>query len=106
MSYVQRSGSSGLYEVLDLLLEKGLVLDVFARVSLIGIEIAAVDARIVIASVDTHLHFAEAVDRLDLRSSEDAMGIPDLLHEVPRRVAASKTRGALDGAREALFGSE
>ncbi len=106
MSYVQRSGSSGLYEVLDLLLDKGLVLDVFTRVALIGIEIAAVDARVVIASVDTYLHFAEAVDRLDLGSSEDAMGLPDLIHEVPRRVAASKTRQVLDGAKETLFGSD
>jgi hypothetical protein len=84
--------------VRDLLLEKGLVLDVFARVSAIGIELAAVDARIVIASVDTYLHFAEAVDRLDLGSTQDATGLPDVVHEVPRRVAASKTRGVLEGS--------
>jgi hypothetical protein len=76
--YVQRSGSSGLYDVLDLLLDKGLVIDVFLRVSLIGIEILTVDARVVIASVDTYLRFAEAVNRLDLGSGEGA-GVPELV---------------------------
>src|SRR5947208_15077225 len=69
--YVQRSSSSGLAEVLDILLDKGLVIDVFLRVSLVGIELLTVDARIVIASVDTYLLFAEAVNRLDLGQSSD-----------------------------------
>ena len=64
--YVARSSSSGLYDVLELILDKGLVIDVFVRVSLIGIEILTIDARIVIASVDTYLRFAEAVNRLKL----------------------------------------
>src|SRR4051794_29943045 len=68
--YVARSSSSGLYDVLELILDKGLVVDVFVRVSLIGIEILTIDARIVIASVDTYLRFAEAVNRLDLMASE------------------------------------
>ena len=68
--YVARSSSSGLYDVLELILDKGLVIDVFVRVSLIGIEILTVDARIVIASVDTYLRFAEAVNRLDLMQTE------------------------------------
>ena len=67
-SYVQRSNSSGLYDVLDLILDKGLVIDIFVRVSLIGIEILTIDARIVIASGDTYLRFAEAVNRLDLEA--------------------------------------
>src|SRR6058998_1888479 len=75
--YVQRSSSSGLYDVLDLLLDKGLVIDVFLRVSLVGIELLTVDARIVIASVDTYLRFAEAVNRLDLTQTELA-GLPEL----------------------------
>jgi gas vesicle structural protein len=68
--YVARSSSSGLYDVLELILDKGLVIDVFVRVSLVGIEILTIDARIVIASVDTYLRFAEAVNRLDLMQSE------------------------------------
>jgi hypothetical protein len=67
--YVARSSSSGLYDVLELILDKGLVID-FVRVSLIGIEILTIDARIVIASVDTYLRFAEAVNRLDLMATE------------------------------------
>ena len=75
--YVARSSSSGLYDVLELILDKGLVIDVFVRVSLIGIEILTVDARIVIASVDTYLRFAEAVNRLDLMQSE-AQPLPEM----------------------------
>jgi len=76
-SYVARSSSSGLYDVLELILDKGLVIDVFVRVSLIGIEILTIDARIVIASVDTYLRFAEAVNRLDLMQNE-AQPLPEL----------------------------
>ena len=57
---------TGLAEVIDLILDKGLVIDVYLRVSLVGIELLTVDARIVVASVDTYLRFAEAVNRLDL----------------------------------------
>jgi hypothetical protein len=103
--YVQRSSSSGLYEILDLLLDKGLVIDVFLRVSLVGIELLTVDARIVIASVDTYLRFAEAVNRLDLGSSEDSEGLPQLMEDVTSGGAESKSRGVLEGAKDALFGS-
>lgn len=103
--YVARSSSSGLYDVLELILDKGLVIDVFVRVSLIGIEILTVDARIVIASVDTYLRFAEAVNRLDLMSTE-TQGLPEMMDGLTESGASSKTKGALQGAREALFGDE
>lgn len=103
--YVQRSSSSGLYEVLDLLLDKGLVIDVFLRVSLVGIELLTVDARIVIASVDTYLRFAEAVNRLDLTES-GGQGLPEIMENITERGASSKTKGVLSGAKEALFGDE
>ena len=103
--YVARSSSSGLYDVLELILDKGLVIDVFVRVSLIGIEILTVDARIVIASVDTYLRFAEAVNRLDLMSTE-TQGLPELMEGMTESGASSKTKGALQGAREALFGGD
>jgi gas vesicle structural protein len=102
--YVQRSGSSGLAEVLDILLDKGLVIDVFLRVSLVGIELLTVDARIVIASVDTYLRFAEAVNRLDLGQSSDE-GLPQLVEDMTSDGAQSKTKGVLEGAKESLFGS-
>jgi hypothetical protein len=103
--YVQRSNSSGLVDVLDVLLDKGLVVDVFLRVSLVGIELLTVDARIVIASVDTYLRFAEAVNRLDLGQSSDE-GLPQLVEQVTSDGAQSKTKGVLEGAKEALFGGD
>lgn len=53
--------SSSLAEVLDRILEKGIVIDLFIRVSLVGIELLAIDGRIVIASVETWLVYARAV---------------------------------------------
>jgi hypothetical protein len=103
--YVARSSSSGLYDVLELILDKGLVIDVFVRVSLIGIEILTIDARIVIASVDTYLRFAEAVNRLDLMSTE-TQGLPELMEGITEGGASKKTKGALQGAKEALFGGD
>ncbi len=102
--YVQRSSSAGLYEILDLILDKGLVIDVFLRVSLVGIELLTVDARIVIASVDTYLRFAEAVNRLDLGNSSGE-GLPEIMEGMTSGGAQSKTRGVLEGAKESLFGS-
>ncbi len=103
--YVARSSSSGLYDVLELILDKGLVIDVFVRVSLIGIEILTIDARIVIASVDTYLRFAEAVNRLDLMATE-TQGLPELMDGITEGGASKKTQGVLQGAKEALFGDE
>jgi hypothetical protein len=102
--YVARSSSSGLAEVLDVLLDKGLVIDIFLRVSLVGIELLTVDARIVIASVDTYLRFAEAVNRLDIGESSSE-GLPDLIEDMTQNGAQSKTKGVLEGAKESLFGS-
>jgi hypothetical protein len=103
--YVQRSSSAGLYEILDLLLDKGLVVDVFLRVSLVGIELLTVDARIVIASVDTYLRFAEAVNRLDLTES-GGQGLPEIMENITEDGAESKTKGVLEGAKEKLFGDD
>jgi gas vesicle structural protein len=92
--YVARSSSSGLYDVLELILDKGLVIDVFVRVSLVGIEILTIDARIVIASVDTYLRFAEAVNRLDLMASE-SQPLPELgIGEGPGSTLPEDSRAA------------
>ena len=56
--YLDRPSSSGLRDVLELILDKGLVIDIYVRVSLVGIEILTIDARIVVASIDTYLRFA------------------------------------------------
>ncbi len=85
-NYLQRAPSpSGLADVLDVILDKGLVLDAYVRVSVIGIEVLTIDARIVIASVDTYLRFAEAVNRLDLRETELA-GLPELQEQGAKKV--------------------
>ena len=99
---VQRAPNpSGLAEVIDLILDKGLVIDVYVRVSLVGIELLTIDARIVVASVDTYLRFAEAVNRLDLTETE-THGIPELVEGMTQSGAKGKTSGALEAAKEKL----
>jgi gas vesicle structural protein len=105
MSQLQRHpGPSGLAEVLDVILDKGIVIDVYLRVALVGIELLTVDARIVIASVDTYLHFAEAVNRLDLTQVGDQETLPEMIGDMTESGAGHKTKGMLEGAKEALFG--
>jgi hypothetical protein len=101
--YLERPRPSGLADVIDVILDKGIVIDAYVRVSLIGIEILTIDARIVIASVDTYLRFAEAVNRLDIKEDGSA-GLPDLMESVTSGGAESKTKGALEGAKEKIFG--
>ena len=104
--YLERPRPSGLADVIDVILDKGLVIDAYVRVSLIGIELLTIDARIVIASVDTYLRFAEAVNRLDITESSDAQGLPELLDSVSSGGSKSKTKGVLEGAKESLLGSD
>src|ERR1700748_141832 len=92
--------SSGLADVLDTILDKGLVIDAYVRVSLVGIELLTIDARIVIASVDTYLRFAEAVNRLDI--SQEKEGLPGLVGDMEQSGASRKTKGALEGAGQKI----
>ncbi|MFE5003446.1 gas vesicle structural protein GvpA [Streptomyces sp. NPDC056696] len=96
-------GSSGLYDVIELVLDRGLVIDAFVRVSLVGIEILKIDVRVVVASVDTYLRFAEACNRLDLEAgSKRDPGLPDLVGEMTESGARGKSKGALSGAAETI----
>jgi gas vesicle structural protein len=104
--YLERPRPSGLADVVDIILDKGIVIDAYVRVALIGIEILTIDARIVIASVDTYLRFAEAVNRLDIAHTDDSQGLPELMDSVTEGGAKSKTQGALEGAKEKLFGDD
>jgi hypothetical protein len=105
MSQLQRHpGPSGLAEVLDVILDKGIVIDVYLRVALVGIELLTVDARIVIASVDTYLRFAEAVNRLDLTQVGQQETLPEMVGNMTERGSEGKSKGILEGAKEALFG--
>jgi gas vesicle structural protein len=104
--YLERPRPSGLADVVDVILDKGLVIDAYIRVSLIGIEILTIDARIVIASVDTYLRFAEAVNRLDLLQSDESQGLPELMESITEGGSKSKSKGALEGVKEALTGDD
>jgi gas vesicle structural protein len=100
--YVERGGGGGsgsLADVVELILDKGLVIDVFVRVSLVGIEILTIDARIVVASVDTFLRFAEATNRLDLYGKgKGGKDLPEMMQGITEGGAKGKTSGALDAA--------
>jgi hypothetical protein len=98
-SYLQRAPSpSGLADVVDLILDKGLVIDAYIRVAVIGIELVTIDARIVVASVDTYLRFAEAVNRLDLQQTQLA-GLPELTEKGSEKA----TEGAIEGVEDELL---
>ena len=98
-SYIERPAPSSLADVVELILDKGLVIDAYVRVSVVGIELITIDARIVIASVDTYLRFAEATNRLDLYQ-HGGKSIDELGESMTEGVAKGKTRGALSGAKE------
>ena len=95
-----RPQPTGLADVIDSILDKGLVIDAYVRVSLVGIEVLTIDARVVIASVDTYLRFAEAVNRLDI--SQEKEGLPGLFGDMQQSGAKHKTKGALEAAGEKL----
>ena len=97
--YVDRPRPSGLADVVEVILDKGLVIDAFVRVSLVGIEILTIDARIVIASVDTYLRFAEATNRLDLYE-KGGKDLPELVQGITEGGAKGKTTGVLEAAAE------
>ncbi|HYG93720.1 MAG TPA: gas vesicle protein GvpJ [Nocardioides sp.] len=99
--YLSRPAPSGLADVVEIILDKGIVIDLYVRVSLVGIELLTIDARIVIASVDTYLRFAEATNRLDLGTAEGE-GLTEALDKMRESGAAKKTKGALGGVKDAL----
>jgi hypothetical protein len=105
--YLERPAPSSLVDVVEVILEKGIVIDAYARVSLVGIELLTIDARIAIASVDTYLRFAEATNRLEL--AERQTTVVDLLEgvagkmaeKVAKKVVEEKVRGVIDTASQA-----
>jgi len=99
--YLNRPAPSGLADVVEIILDKGIVIDAYVRVSLVGIELLTVDARIVIASVDTYLRFAEATNRLDL-FEKNGKDLPDFIHDLQDKGASGKVGGAVKGAKKAL----
>ena len=61
MAVERAPGGTSLIDVLDRILDKGIVIDAWVRISLVGIDLITVEARVVIASIDTYLKYAEAV---------------------------------------------
>ena len=95
--YAEWPCSSSLADVIDIILDKGMIIDIYACVSVVGLELLRIDARIVVASVDTYLRFAELVNRLDL-TEPDSQGLPELMENVK----AAGARGKIEGATEAV----
>ena len=80
-----RPDTSSLADVLDRILDKGIVIDVWARVSVVGIEILTVEARIVVASVDTFLHYAQEITAIEQASMDEDVSVQDVEIETPTR---------------------
>jgi len=101
--YLERPAPSGLADVLEIILDKGIVIDIYLRVSLVGIELLTIDARIVIASVDTYLRFAEATNRLDLYE-HGGKDLTEVVGDLQESGAAKKVGGAVKGVKKAIKG--
>lgn len=101
--YLERPAPSGLADVVEVILDKGIVIDAYVRVSLVGIELLTVDARIVIASVDTYLRFAEATNRLDLYE-KGGKDLTEAVEDLQESGAGRKVKGAVQGAKRAITG--
>jgi hypothetical protein len=105
--YLDRPHSSSLADVLNVILDKGLVIDAYVGVSLLGVQLLTIDARIVVASVDTYLRFAEATGRLQL-AGNTGVGLPDLVQKtfeksvetVAHKVAKGKTEDSIETAQQ------
>lgn len=83
----RRPESSSLAEVLDRILDKGVVIDVWARISVVGIELITVEARVVVASVDTFLHYAEEIAKIEQAAASGEMEeLEELDIDTPERV--------------------
>jgi hypothetical protein len=97
--------TSSLADVVGTILDKGVVIDVFARVSLVGIELLRVDARVVVASVESYLKFAEAANRLELGTREpEQLGdlVGDITESGSRGVSEGKAKGAIEAGVDKL----
>ena len=107
--YLERPAPSGLADVIEIILDKGIVIDAYVRVSVVGIELMTVDARIAVASVDTYLRFAEATNRLNLWP-HGGKGLPEVVEElqgpviekVASKVAKKKVENVVEKPKEAV----
>ena len=110
--YLERPAPSGLADVIEIILDKGIVIDAYVRVSVVGIELLTIDARIVVASVDTYLRFAEATNRLDLsdKGGENPVdllteGVGEVTERVASAVVESKVERVVKPVKRAVGGT-
>jgi gas vesicle structural protein len=94
MAVERVSGGSSLIDVLDRVLDKGIVIDAWVRISLVGIDLITVEARVVVASIDTYLKYADAVGLVGLVSRPQlvAESVPEIEMETTRRVTRTPAR--------------
>lgn len=94
MAVERVSGGSSLIDVLDRVLDKGIVIDAWVRISLVGIDLITVEARVVVASIDTYLKYADAVGLVGLvsRPQLSAEVVPEIEMETTRRVSRVPAR--------------
>jgi len=97
MAVERVSGGSSLIDVLDRVLDKGIVIDAWVRISLVGIDLITVEARVVVASIDTYLKYADAVgltglvSRPQLAPGAEAELPPEPVRRVSRAPARRRT---------------
>jgi len=102
MAVERMSGGSSLSDVLDRILDKGIVIDAWVRISLVGIDLITVEARVVVASIDTYLKYADAVGLTGLVSRPQLGGgeqIPEIEVETTRRVSRAPAARRRPAAR-------
>ncbi|PYV51588.1 MAG: gas vesicle synthesis protein GvpA [Acidobacteria bacterium] len=94
MAVERVSGGSSLIDVLDRVLDKGIVIDAWVRISLVGIDLITVEARVVVASIDTYLKYADAVGLVGLVSRPQLVAeeVPEIEMETTRRVTRAPAR--------------
>ena len=101
MPVERTAGGTSLIDVLDRVLDKGIVIDAWVRVSLVGIDLITVEARIVVASIDTYLKYSEAVGQVAIRvqAGRPRAGARHRGRAGRERLAAGAARrGQADGA--------
>jgi hypothetical protein len=104
MAVERISGGSSLIDVLDRVLDKGIVIDAWVRISLVGIDLITVEARVVVASIDTYLKYADIVGLLPTvarpqlgtpaKEEEEVVGLVAVEEEGPRRPPRRPARRA------------
>ncbi|SCG77322.1 Gas vesicle protein [Micromonospora echinaurantiaca] len=100
---LERGGTS-LADVVETVLDKGVVIDAQVSVAVVGIQLLEINARIVIASVETYLRFAEAVDRFDI-TPKNQKGLPDLVEGASGAVGKGKAMSGLGKAAKEISGA-